>query len=83
LISSLIVLFLLIAVEVPSEAFCLAMNFWRLGRLGGGEKIQKNCGGSIQQSAKWKPSLFLILRECNALPSFRLTGTGKVQEKYP
>lgn len=39
------------------------MNLCRLGRLGGGEKIQKNCGGSRPAFWGGKPSFFLILSE--------------------
>jgi hypothetical protein len=35
------------------------MNFWRLGRLGGGEKIQKNCGGSIQHMRQMETVIIL------------------------
>jgi len=35
------------------------MNLWRLGRLGGGEKIQKNCGGSIQRQRQMETVIIL------------------------
>jgi len=47
------------------------MNLWRLGRLGWGEKIQKNCGGSIQRQRQMETVIILDF-EGMQCPSYAL-----------